>query len=81
MTSSTGTDLIIEVDDDGKSVFEWWATENGFESRPHGQKRILDKFSPHDLYVYPTLYQTTHVRACQKLTFLSLKTHFLGLTA
>lgn len=63
LLSSTGTDLVVEVDQNGESVFEWWAVDHGYNKLPNGKSRTLPKNINHNEYVYPTLSQTTHVNS------------------
>lgn len=63
LVTSSGTDLILEVDILGKTLFEWWATDHGFNMTPSGEERILDKEKNHSIEIYPTLSQTTHVNS------------------
>lgn len=63
LISSTGTDSIYELKSNGDLIFDWWATDQGFSTTPNGEQRVLDKSLEHNEYVYPTLYQTTHVNS------------------
>lgn len=63
LLASSGLDLIIEVDHEGKSLFEWFATDNGYNLDPKGRVRGIDKSKDHRKIKYPTLQQTTHVNS------------------
>ncbi len=63
LVSSTGADLIIEVDHLGDTIFEWWAIENGFDKLPDGNIRSFSKRINHNEYVYPTLSQACHINS------------------
>ncbi len=76
LISSSGTDLIIEIDKNGKTLFEWWATDQGYQTLPSGDTRIIKKDLPHDRYIYPTLCQTTHVNSATQKGDLILATLF-----
>lgn len=63
LVTSSGTDLILEVDIQGQTLFDWWATDHSFNRTPNGEERILDKSKDHSIEIYPTLLQTTHVNS------------------
>ena len=60
LVASTGVDLIIEMDLKGKTIWEWWAFDHGYENDQLGNKRIIDKSEYHCKRDYPTLLETAH---------------------
>ena len=60
---STGTDSILEVDfvDAEQVVWEWLATEQGYDTNPAGQKRLIDRQLDYQSVVTATPEHTTHV--------------------
>lgn len=67
LVASTGLDLLIEFNRDGEVVWTWWATEHGFERKPDGELRQIDKEADHRTIKYGTLEQTTHVNSAAEL--------------
>ncbi|MBL7059298.1 hypothetical protein ISS08_02500 [Candidatus Pacearchaeota archaeon] len=63
LVTSTGLDAILEVDDKGKILFDWWATDNGFIKDQYGTPRKIDKSISHNNINYLTLFQTTHINS------------------
>ena len=63
LLTSSGLDLILEINDSGNSIFEWWAIEHGFNKIPSGNERAIDKNKDHSIEIYPTLSQTTHINS------------------
>lgn len=61
LVASSGLDLVIEVDPEGRSLFEWWAADHGFHTAPNGTSRIPERGVEHRHLAYPTPAQTTHV--------------------
>lgn len=61
LTTCCGTDLIIELDTDGNSLWEWWGAEHGFTVCPCGESRSSGRGREHRDQYYHTRYQTTHV--------------------
>lgn len=67
LVASTGLDLLLEFNRDGKILWEWWATDHGFDVTPTGQPRLLDKSADHRTIQYGTLSQTTHINSAAEL--------------
>ncbi len=67
LVASTGLDLLVEFNREGDILWQWWATDHGFEHTPTGQLRILDKEVDHRTIKYGTLSQTTHVNSAAEL--------------
>jgi hypothetical protein len=67
LVASTGLDVIVEFDRTGRVLWEWWATEHGFEHTPAGERRELDKSVDYRGIKFGTLAQTTHVNSASEL--------------
>jgi glucose/arabinose dehydrogenase len=67
LVASTGVDAILEFTSEGTLLWNWWATEHGFEQTPTGEPRLLDKTIDHRGIKYGTLAQTTHVNSVAEL--------------
>ncbi|GCE13786.1 hypothetical protein KTT_36450 [Tengunoibacter tsumagoiensis] len=67
LVASTGLDALFEFSADGKLLWEWWATDHGFDLTPTGEPRIIDKTDDHRGVKYGTLAQTTHVNSAAEL--------------
>jgi hypothetical protein len=65
--ASTGLDLLLEFSRDGEILWNWWATDHGFELTPTGCRRELDKSADHRTIQYGTLNQTTHINSAAEL--------------
>lgn len=63
LVASTGLDTIIEIDNQGRTLFEWFATEHGFSKDKKGRERKIDKQKSHRYIKYPTFQQTTHLNS------------------
>jgi hypothetical protein len=61
LATCSGTDLVIELDLEGNSLFEWWATEHGYTMTPSGQERTSGRGQEHRDQYYHTRYHTTHL--------------------
>jgi hypothetical protein len=61
LLTCSGTDLIIELDLDGGSLYEWWATEHGYSMTPSGKVRSSGRGLEHRHQYYHTRYHTTHI--------------------
>lgn len=59
----SGTDMIMETDSQGHSLYEWRATEHGYDTLPTGRKRAIDTTLDQRYMMYPTLSQVTHVNS------------------
>ena len=67
LVASTGLDLLVEFNREGDILWQWWATDHGFEHTPVGQLREIDKAADHRTIKYGTLSQTTHVNSAAEL--------------
>jgi hypothetical protein len=61
LATCSGTDLVIELDLEGSSLYEWWATEHGYTVTPSGKERTSGRDQEHRDQYYHTRYHTTHV--------------------
>lgn len=78
LVTSSGLDLILEIDSFGKEIFEWWAIDYGFDQTPTGDIRKIDKSINHSKKIYPTIKQTTHINSVipyEDTTFLATLFH------
>jgi hypothetical protein len=67
LAASTGTDTIIEFDEDGQQLWSWCALDHGFTLTPTGEERELDLLADHRQTKYGTLTQTTHINSAAEL--------------
>jgi len=67
LVASTGLDAILEFNRAGELLWDWWATEHGFDLTPIGEKRELDKSVDYRGTKFGTLAQTTHVNSASEL--------------
>src|SRR5947209_1108998 len=67
LVASTGLDLLVEFNRDGELLWNWWATDHGFELTPTGQHREIDRSADHRTIQYGTLSQTTHINSAAEL--------------
>jgi hypothetical protein len=67
LVASTGLDVILEFNRAGELLWEWWATEHGFELTPTGERREIDKSIDYRGTKFGTLSQTTHVNSASEL--------------
>lgn len=77
LITSSGVDAIIEVDDQGNTVWGYWFVDEGYNQTPLGHRRIIDKMADHSHSHYPTLHQTTHVNSAIILQDESGKERFV----
>jgi len=62
---STGIDGIIEIDPISQSiVWDWLATENGYDKNPEGKKRIINRELDYRQIETSTPEHTTHINSC-----------------
>lgn len=61
LVTSSGTDVIVELDLDGKLLWEWWAPDYGYDQTPYGKTRPSARGQEHRDIYYHTRYQTTHL--------------------
>jgi hypothetical protein len=57
----------VEFNRDGELLWNWWATDHGFELTPTGQHREIDRSADHRTIQYGTLSQTTHINSAAEL--------------
>jgi len=67
LVASTGLDLLVEFNRAGEILWNWWATDHGFELTPTGHPREIDKSVDHRTIQYGTLSQTTHINSAAEL--------------
>jgi hypothetical protein len=67
LVTSTGLDIIMEVTIEGAINFAWWAMENGYDTTPEGEKRVIDKLKNHRGIRYATLQRTVHINSANYL--------------
>jgi hypothetical protein len=67
LVASTGVDALAEFDEQGNLLWDWWATDHGFDLTPTGVPRILNKDDDHRPVKYGTLEQTTHINSAAEL--------------
>lgn len=65
LLASTGTDMVVEMDLDGNSLYEWWAGDYGYTATIGGVERPSGRGAEHRDQYYHTRYQTTHLNAAQ----------------
>ncbi len=61
MVTNSGNDTILELDLDGNLLWEWWASEHGYDTSPSGNKRTPGRGLEHRDQYYHTRYQATHI--------------------
>jgi hypothetical protein len=61
LVTASGTDAILEVDLDGKLLWDWWAADHGYNVTPSGKTRTSGRGQEHRNIYYHTRYQTTHL--------------------
>ena len=69
LVTSSGTDMIMELDLDGNLLWEWWAADHGYSKTPSGDSRTSGRGQEHRDIYYHTRYQTTHLN-CANVDFL-----------
>ena len=67
LLTSSGTDSIIELDRQGKLLYEWYALDHGYTLLSSGQERHLDRSLDQRQHFYATRYHTTHVNSARFL--------------
>lgn len=63
LIASSGVDAIVEIDLEGKLLWSWWATEQGYDRLKTGARRELEKDVDHQSRCYPSHAQTTHLNS------------------
>lgn len=66
LVTSSGVDAILEInlDDPRKIVWDWFATENGYNKTPTGNVRVIDRKSNFQTITTTTPEHTTHINSC-----------------
>lgn len=67
LVASTGLDAILEFTPEGELLWNWWATDYGFDQTPTGEPRYIDKEVDYRGTKFGTLAQTTHVNSAAEL--------------
>lgn len=68
LLTSTGTDSIVEVDQQGNMLYEWCALDYGYPYLQEEQQQVereLDRSLDQRYMVYPTSAHTTHVNSAR----------------
>jgi hypothetical protein len=68
LVASTGLDLLVEFNQEGEILWNWWATDHGFDLMPTGRPREINKAADHRTMQYGTLSQTTHINSAVELS-------------
>lgn len=63
LLTASGIDAVLEVDLEGKLLWAWWATRQGYDARKSGERRVIEERIDHRLRCYPSHEQTTHVNS------------------
>jgi hypothetical protein len=61
LVASSGTDVVLELDLEGRLVDEWWAAEHGYRDTPAGVLREAGRDREHRDRFYHTRIHTTHL--------------------
>jgi hypothetical protein len=61
LITSSGADAILELDLDGKLLYDWWAADHGYTETPSGIDRTSARGLEHRDKLYHSRYQSTHV--------------------
>lgn len=77
LAACCGTDLVIEVDLNGKVLWEWWAAEHGYSVTPSGEERQSGRNGEHRNRYYHTRYQATHVNCATVRDFAPGKEQYI----
>lgn len=67
LVASAGTDVVLELDLDGRLLYEWWAVEHGYPVSPAGRQRPCGRGREHRDRFYHTRMQTTHLNGARFL--------------
>jgi hypothetical protein len=63
LVASTGMDMVVEIDQNGNTLYEWWAGDHGFTEVEDGTHRLPERgVEQRDRY-YHTRHHTTHLNA------------------
>jgi hypothetical protein len=61
LAASSGTDAIIEIDLQGRLLYDWWAADHGWVIGPAGIAHVAARELEHRNRFYHTRFQSTHV--------------------
>jgi hypothetical protein len=61
LVAASGVDVIVELDLQGRTLWEWWAAEHGYTATPSGRQRPSGRGGEHRNLYYHTRYHATHV--------------------
>jgi hypothetical protein len=66
LITSTGIDSILEIDFDNpkKIIWDWFATESGYNKTPTGKTRIINRKLNYQNITTTTPEHTTHINSC-----------------
>jgi hypothetical protein len=65
LVSSTGMDMVVELDREGRSLYEWWAGDHGFTEVEDGTHRMPERGVEQRGRYYHTRHHTTHLNAAR----------------
>lgn len=63
LVTSSGVDAVLELGLDGALLWDWWASDHGYDMTPAGVVRPSARGREHRDQYYHTRYQTTHVNS------------------
>lgn len=63
LLTSSGTDSIVEIDQQGSLLYEWCALDHGYQYLSNGQERQLKRSLDQRYMHYPTSGHTTHINS------------------
>lgn len=66
LVTSSGVDAILEIDfnDSRKIIWDWFATENGYNKTPTGKIRVINRELNYQKITTTTPEHTTHINSC-----------------
>lgn len=67
LVAATGVDVAAELSTKGKTLWQWWAAENGFLVNAMGEPWSLGKNNDHRKYSYDIELQLTHLNCIAAL--------------
>jgi hypothetical protein len=67
LVASTGLDMLLEFDCDGKILWSWWAIDHGLDSTPMRQQRYINKSADLRGSFFGTAKHTTHINSAVEL--------------
>jgi hypothetical protein len=63
LVACSGTDAVVELDLQGRLLYDCWAADHGYTETPSGMERTSGRGQEHRNVTYHTRYQATHVNA------------------